>query len=206
MKEAVEILAKNYDKSITDKYLTKYKEIVEKNRYNPLLSDYISEQYRPTTIEVGTFGSYLWGCSQNYYGNVNKNCSALCAGSLDFNLNESVEMQTCQYQIWTYDKELKLETPKISSSRGYIYVPEDWNSFNKSDIERLKNVDFASVLTTKESKHTTIIPMTAIENLPISEKSETVFKSRKSNIFYYIFFIFLIIFLIFLFKYKKLII
>jgi hypothetical protein len=203
MKEAVEILAKNYDKSTTDKSLVKYKDIVEKHRYNPLLSDYVSEQYRPTRIEVGTFGAYLWGCSQNYYGNVNKNCSALCTGSLDFKLNENVDMQTCQYQIWTYDKELKLETPKISSSRAYIYVPEDWNSFKKSDIEKLKNVDFASVLTTKESKHTTIISMTAIENLPISEKSETVLKSSRSNIFYYILFIFLIVILAIFYKYKN---
>lgn len=207
LKEAVDILAKNYDKYITDKNLAKYKEIVEKNKYNSLLSDYISDQYRPTTIEVGTFGAYLWGCSQNYYGNVNKNCSALCAGSLDlnFDLNASIEMQTCQYQIWTYDKELKLETPKISSSRAYIYVPEDWKSFKKSDLDKLKNIDFASVLITKESKHITIIPMTAIENLPISdEETKIVLKNVKSNILYYIFLIFVIVLLILLFKYKTL--
>jgi hypothetical protein len=195
LEEAVEILAENYTKPVTDISLAKYKNLIEEYKNKHVL-EYITKQYRPTNIEVGTFGAYLWGCSQNYYGNVNKSCSALCAGS--FNLDD--DSQTCQYQIWTYDKELKLKTPHISSTRAYIYVPEDWTGFKKSDMDYLKDIDFVSVLTTKESKHITLIPMTAIENLPISEKVEEI-KETSSNYYYYIFFLLFILLILFFLKF-----
>jgi len=201
MEEAIEILAKNYNQSLTNPKLAPYKEIVEKNKKNPLILEYISKQYRPISIREGTFGSYLWGCSQNFYGNVNKNCSVLCADSLNFDLNESTENQTCQYQIWSYDKNLKLITPKISSSRAYIYVPENWEYFKKSDIDILKSkeIQFVSILITKESKHITLIPMTSIENIPISDEDfKIVLKTQKSNKLYYFLLIFLIL-IIFIF-------
>ena len=202
LRNAIEILAENYDTPIEQ--LEDYKNIIEENLEDPELYNIIQEQFRPTILKIGTAGAYLWGCDQNFYGNVSKSCSPLCSGSINYN-NEA---KTCQYQIWTYDTELSSKD-KVSSNIAYIYVSKNWISFKKSDIETLKNsnVEFVSVFRTENSKHDTIIPITNVDSLPILDdlsQEEIKLEDRNYN-WIYIFLVMIILTMIVVWKYEEII-
>ena len=195
LRNAIEVLAENYDKPIEN--LIQYKQIVEENKEDPEIFNILNEQFRPMNIKVGSAGAYLWGCNQNYYGNVNKTCSALCNGGIVYENNN----QTCQYQIWTYEDKLLLKD-NISSSKAYIYVSKDWNGFKKDDIENLKNngVRFATILITENSKHEIIIPIVQVDDLPIVEEIKIEKIENQSNI-NYIFLLFILSLFVFIHVY-----
>lgn len=200
MEEAIEYLAFNYDTPLSDPKLQEYLEVIEKEKGNPQILEIIKKQFRPTNIEVNTAGSYLWGCSQNYYGNVNKNCSPLCNNSIQYSDSDNFENNTCQYSIWTYDGELHNDL-KINSTKAYIYVSQDWKGFKESDIEQLKEAGIyhATILSTLNSQHKIIFPMTSVDGLPIFK--EQLFEIRsyteeisstKHNLWKFVAFLFLI--------------
>ena len=211
MRAAIETLAENYDKKLDDPTIAEAFEIVEKyknqsqnsqnsqtqNSQNQIF-DILKEQFRPTSIKIGTVGAYLWGCSQNYYGEVNKSCSAFC----NDNYLRQETIQPCQYQIWTYETTL-YSTGHSFSSNAYIYINETWQGFTEKDVEKLKNggVKYASVISTEDSKHQIIIPMTLVENLPILKEYQEVETEEVSYAKYY--FLFFVIFLIALFVYFR---
>ena len=193
IEKEVQFLAENYYRSIHDPNILEAKNKVEQFRNDPRLFDIVNQQYRPTEIEVGTVGSYLWGCVQNYYGYVNKSCSPLCSESLF-----KSDSHQCQYSIWTYDNKLKLQS-NVSNSQAYIYVSKDWDFFfKKEDIEKLEKhgVRYATILKTENSQHKIIIPMTSIEELPRND-FELKEEKKSSSVWLY----FLILILIFLVVY-----
>lgn len=188
LKNSIQVLADNHDKPLND-YL-EYKQIIEDNKDDPNIYNYINEQFRPMNLKIGTNGAYLWGCDQNYYGNVNQACSALCNG---INFNEN--FQTCQYQIWIYKDQLILND-NISSPKAYIYVESDWIGFKNKDLEILKEngVKFATILNTENSKHNIILPITDVNDLPIKKEENIIYIENVSYTKYYILiFIFLIL-------------
>ena len=148
-------------------------------------------------IKIGSAGAYLWGCNQNYYGNVSKTCSALCNGGIIYESNT----QSCQYQIWVYNENLILKDD-VSSSKAYIYVSNDWEGFKNSDIEILRNngVQFATILITEKSKHEIILSIIPIDKLPIVEEIKLeeikVYSYRNYYIFLFIIIIGIIIIII----------
>ena len=204
MESYIKILAENYDLEIDDPVVKEAYEKV-KNAEKPEISSLLKKYYRPTRLNVGTVGAYLWGGMQNYYGEVSKSCSALNNGSLFEN------EETCQYQIWIYKNgQMKLQGDSLSS-KAYIYVDdkegkESWQGFNYSDIEKLKEggIENACVLNTVDNKHNILLKMSPITHLPIlknyEEKDEKQndgeIEREKSSLPYYIFLlIFLIIFI-----------
>ena len=195
LKNAIQVLADNHDKPLND-YL-EYKQIIEDNKDDPNIYNYINEQFRPMNLKIGTNGAYLWECDQNYYGNVNQACSALCNG-INFNAN----FQTCQYQIWIYKDQLIL-SDNISSPKAYIYVESDWTGFKNKDLEILKEngVKFATILNTENSKHNIILPITDVNDLPIKKEENIIYIENVSYTKYYILiFIFLILVGIYFFQ------
>jgi len=195
LKNDIQVLADNHDKPLND-YL-EYKQIIEDNKDDPNIYNYINEQFRPMNLKIGTNGAYLWGCDQNYYGNVNQACSALCNG-INFNAN----FQTCQYQIWIYKDQLFL-SDNISSPKAYIYVESDWIGFKNKDLEILKEngVKFATILNTENSKHNIILPITDVNDLPIKKEENIIYIENVSYTKYYILiFIFLILVGIYFFQ------
>jgi hypothetical protein len=212
LKEAVSILAQNYKKQINDPSITKYINIIDKYKKNRELFRVLETQFRPSQLEVGTVGAYLWGCNQNYYGEVNKACSALCVGNLKYennrNLSESIDYNSvCQYQIWYLSGENFKCLNKVSTIRAYIYVPIDWSGFYEGQIDTLKEngIAYATILTTSNSQHRMILPMTPLENLPIikswqsltekspCENSSSSINEQGSYFFWYILIIILIL-------------
>jgi len=194
MEEAIQFLANHYDYSVNDPLVENAYKFVKENEKNvnpQEIVNILNRQYRPTSLKIGTVGAFLWGSNQNYYGAVNKACSAFTNNSLLRNINEN-----CQYQIWNYNKTLEL-LENNSNSKAYVYVNSDWQGFQNLDIDILKNsgVEYVSVIKTENSKHEILIPMTAIQNLPIIKEyiEERVIIEEKSNLYFYL--ILLIIFI-----------
>ena len=199
MENSIRILAENYNLEIDDPIVGEALEIV-KNVEKEEIAKILKKYYRPTSLNMGTVGAYLWGGLQNYYGEVSKSCSALNNGSLFEN------DETCQYQIWTYKKgEMKLQGDSLSS-KAYIYVEEEWQGFNYCDIEKLKNggIENACVLNTVDNKHSILLKMCPIAHLPVlknfddedNANQDKQIEKENSSLPYYIFLlIFLIIFI-----------
>lgn len=58
---------------------------------------YISTLPRPAKIDVGTFGSYIFGCLYNVPSDGNFMCSPLCANSIP---PHKGEIEACSSQVW----------------------------------------------------------------------------------------------------------
>lgn len=197
METAIKKLCENYDLDIDSPIVREAYEIIKNAEREEVIKE-LKKYYRPTSLNTGTVGSYLWGSLQNYYGDVSKPCSALNNGSLF----ENDEM--CQYQIWIYKNGvIKLQGESLSS-KAYIYVENNWEGFNYCDIEKLKDagIENACVLNTVDNRHTILLKMSPIFHLPVlknfdeNEKKDELVEKENSSLPYYIFLlIFLIIFI-----------
>lgn len=189
--KAIEYLTENYDKPISE--FQSYIDIIENE---PNVLSLIQKQYRPTNIEINTVGAYLWGCSQNFYGDVHKNCSPLCIGSFPHDNT----YETCQYSTWTYMGGNLINKFNVLSPKAYIYVDSNWESFTNSDIEKLKQsgIYYASVLKTKNSQHKVFLSMTSLDNLPIFKQYNDFYVEETSKKNYWGFIILFVIFVSYL--------
>ena len=176
IEEVLNFLTKHYDKYVSDVKIKPYISKLEKYKNSPLLIKAIQQRHRPTEIHINTVGAYLWGCSQHFYGDTSQNCSALCATSISHSFGtlmseESLNCKKCQYSIWTYTNSKLNNDFHTSSSKAYIYVDSDWIGFTNNDIETLKKsgILFATLFSTNYSQHQILLPMTSIDNLPISK-------------------------------------
>lgn len=171
-----------------------YGKPLNENRIN-LINTYSENEirenlHRPTIIEPNTVGSFIWGCSQEYYGDINKSCSPLCIGSLNGHETD------CQYSIWIYNQNKSLKNIlKVSTNKAYIFVNNDWKGFTRTELKELKNagIEFSTIITTMNSQHKILIPMTS--DLPVIE--EVVEIQRETN-YWGLLFLVLIILLILL--------
>ena len=153
----------------------------------------LNSYYRPTELNLNTTGAYLWGCSQNYYGDVNKSCSPLCIGSLYQTESD------CQYSIWIYHQNELVNKLNVKTSKAYIYVDENWQAFLNTDIEKLKvyGITHATILKTKNSQHKIVLPMTSIENLPIVKEFYNNYELKKENNYYWLIILFILTVILF---------
>ena len=207
IEDTLNFLCKHYDKYTSDPKIKPYISKIEKYRKSALLIKAIQQRYRPTQINVNTVGAYLWGCFQNFYGSVNRNCSALCVNSISHSINtmmseDSLNCEKCQYSIWTYTNKKLTNDFNTSSSKAYIYVDSDWEGFSDADIDILKKsgILFASIFDTNHSLHKVILPMTSLDNLPISKEYPTFSKEKIIHESYSWLFVLLIV-ILFIFFY-----
>ena len=142
----------------------------------------LNNYYRPSELEINTVGSYLWGCSQNYYGDVNKSCSPLCINSL---FSKETD---CQYSVWTYSSNQLKNILNVQTSKAYIYVEKDWTGFLNSDIENLKTygISHATILKTQNSQHKIILPMISINNLPVIKNYFQEYELKEGGNYYWL--------------------
>ena len=162
----------------------------------------ILKQYRPSHIEPGTVGCYLFGCFQQTHGEISSNCSPLCMDSIQ---NSDMSVTNCRYQIWiqTYEDgytRFKKLGNNNNSDKSYIYVNQTFTGFYPSEFNIFKKagIEQAQIMVTTGLKHHSITKMSRLENLPINStentsiryltpKSENIsFDDGNDNMIYYI--------------------
>lgn len=218
---------KNINRSIYDKKIRKEYLLLEQYKDDSTLIKEILKNYpRPTTLEVGTVGAYLWGGEQKYFGNIHPVCSAIYSNS--FSIPSSSQQQddkhnsTCIHQIWVYDKYLnKLVKHQDSlSSKAYVFSFAFPSSFSfdfskekeeykyglkEKDLEILKKegITHVSIIDTKNSKHVIAVPMSPISDIYVFPDFSSSFSSSSedSSFSYLFFFLFILILFIFLIWY-----
>jgi hypothetical protein len=140
------------------------------------LINIILKQYRPSNILPNTIGSFLFGCFQETYGDVNSSCSPLCMNSIQKDpYKKSI---SCDNQIWIqtdndYDniRFRKLGTSKCKNPHAYVYVKINFEGFNLSEINEFKRNGISKIqlMVTYGLKHHNITKMIDIDKLPIIE-------------------------------------
>jgi len=143
----------------------------------------ISQQYRPTDIIPGTVGAFLFGCSQETYGDINRVCSPLCVTGI---YPKGEFAPQCEHQVWIqHNQSGVIRFGRLRSSsdahKAFIYVTDNFTGFTNDEIEHFNksNVVTAQVLTTKKSKHWTLIKMAPLNEMPI----EGVMRPISGNLF-----------------------
>ena len=142
--------------------------------YEQMIS-YILQSYRPSMIVPGTIGSFIFGCFQQTYGDIDQACSPLCHDSIQRTAyNKSI---VCTNQIWiqiTPDifgdtRFVKLKND-CKAMTAYIYVDKSFEGFTLSEITNFKKegLSQAQVMVTHALKHHIINKMTSINSLPLS--------------------------------------
>lgn len=196
-----------------DSDLARVRRVIEKTVNTPQYTkvvDMINSLHRPSRIIPGTIGSYIWGCFNNYYGDVGRGCSALCTNSIP-----NLESEDCQYQIWcespSGDSNLRTFSESNANlirtltkqsdaitNKAYIYVNDGWKSFTQNNIDKLREngIRYATVLNTENSKHDVLLSMVSLDELPVRVETKTEIKSENTGRIYYYIFLFIIIMLI----------
>lgn len=130
-------------------------------------SKILLNQFRPTIIKVGTVGSFLFGCFQNFYGDMHKICSPLCIGNLSISSDDD-----CEYQVWIQDPigEYKAITTN-SNNHAYVYTNEEPLLFSTHAITKFREagIKYVQVFSTKDSKHQIRTKIRPISQLPLHD-------------------------------------
>lgn len=189
--KAVEMLANNHQVAIKDLSIDNDRKLykayllvkavvealVQTDKYQ-LIPTLVQQQYRPTMIYPGTAGAFLFGCFQGCYGDSHKYCSPLCIS----NINDTNKPIQCKYQVWVNisrnnddvdnDDEDRQNYAQmgndVETDEAFIYVDDHFKYFSEADIKAFKDkgVNYAQVLKTHNSKHFTLVRMTAVDKLP----------------------------------------
>ena len=125
--------------------------------------------YWPSNIEIGTVGAFLFGCRQSSYGDINRECSPLCIGSLP----NSMEVETCDNQVWILKKDgLSIVENENFSNNAVIYTNDNFDGMSSAEISTLKNnyVSNISMYTTEKSKHWLMSQNISIKDIPRKKK------------------------------------
>lgn len=139
--------------------------------FRKLIGKTVQEMPRPSVIEIGSIGAFLWGCYQNTHGDVKRGCSPLCLTSIGYH------GENCLNYVFLYDGSLKLISPNaailgstaLDLTHAQIYTTMKSINFNPIDIENLRryNIITVEVFTTTGSQHQIILTNRKIDFLPI---------------------------------------
>ena len=136
----------------------------------PQIIELMNKYKKPNTLTPNTIGSFLFGCSQENYGDIkNPLCSPLCLQGILPNDDSSF----CPYQVWLLTDTTFEPITENSSDKAYIFYNQTSSTqipkFTQQQINLLhqRNVKLAQVLKTQNGIHTTVIPISELENLPV---------------------------------------
>lgn len=146
----------------------------------------ILKQYRPGTIYPDTIGSFIFGCFQQNYGDVDSLCSPLCSGSIQKSSYDG--SISCKNQIWlqlsrsdivTIESRFGKLGSKCKSPNAYIYVDKTFDGFTLSELNYFKRfgVTSAQVMVTDNLKHHIIYKMGEVSSLPLLNNYDGVITS-----------------------------
>ena len=140
--------------------------IVEQYPQTDHLKEIILQQYIPSQLEIGSIGSEIFGCLQQHYGKVSKECSLICH-------NNIFSDSSCSEQIWQQtaangDLRLMKINKDNNSSQGIIYVLDNFLYFTNTEYNLLANsgLTYVQIFKTRYGKHLPIGTTMTIEDLP----------------------------------------
>jgi len=168
----------------------------------------ISKLYHPTEIIPNTIGSFIFGCNQSDYGDVDKFCSILCCNSwMSFHKTKCKQNIIIQSNS---DSEDRFIFKNITDSdKCYIYILDDFNGFYEHEIEKLssRKIKFVQLLSTKNSKHFKVnefIPLNSVTKIStVKNNTDIIDKIADDSWVALIFCAILIIIIIFLFTFRR---
>lgn len=201
IKNCIIILSENHSLYIKDledypevldcyEYINMFITITDKDQSYVKLYDkmirLILKQYRPDNIYPDTIGSFLFGCFQKNYGDVDGFCSPLCSNSIQKSCYDSGI--SCKNQIWiqlphaeiiTIESRFAKLGSKCKAKTAYIYVDKTFDGFTLSELNYFKRfgVEKAQVMVTDNLKHHTIYNMNDITTLPLVSNYDGVITS-----------------------------
>ncbi len=208
-------------KSKLNKHFTYLKSIDFTKKQNmKKLDKAINHSFRPTTLTPDTIGSFLFGCRQNTYGDVSKECSPLCINSLP----SDTQQMYCENEVYelnpynhaSSDNRLKL-IHQNDSYKGSVFVENHFDGFNNEEINTLRRQGVGSVdlYNTDNSRHWCIGQDLSLNQLPKLAKtprrslslrsigSEIFEENGHSYLSFIILFIIIIVVVATWYKYKK---
>lgn len=185
------LLAANYKKSIDDltpelrdayNVVKTHVVALHSNPGYKVVKQYIAKLTRPSHISHGTLGSYIWGCVQECYGDIDKHCTPLCINSIPYDTNE---VPNCQHHIITRDTtedgEIRLTCLNCNSTGQHIntamlYVNTDIDTLTGQEIEFLKGLGISqlSILIKDGYKYHKKIDMMPIDRLSTSQPQTSI--------------------------------
>ena len=136
----------------------------------------ISKLYFLTEISPNTIGSFIFGCRQTDYGDMDKYCSVLCLNSL-INPKKAKCGHNVILQINSDTEDRFIFKNNTDSDKCYVYTMENFKGFYAYEIDKLhtKRIKSVQILSTKNSKHfkhTDFVPLSSIPKISISKNSD----------------------------------
>lgn len=116
--DILERLAPYYAEDIDGPYHLLFSEDLErlKEMDQEELRELLEHAIRPTFLQPGTLGAYLFGPLQGYYGAVHRDCSIFCVSTL---LNK--KDRDCSSSIWTLGEKGLICLHQGTSGHAYVY-------------------------------------------------------------------------------------
>lgn len=112
----------------------------------------IAKLVKPSKLEPETLGSYIWGCVQECYGDVNKYCTPLCINSIP---SETDESPSCNHHIITreIDEDGKVDLVCLNCNKNsddtihtaILYSNEDIDALTGQEIRFIKNLGISQL-------------------------------------------------------------
>ena len=152
----------------------------DSSEYSRLIQSY----HRPIDIQPGTVSAFLFGCSQQFYGNIDSRCTCLCL------------QDTCTKQIWTVSGNKLQKNNDVTSKEAYLFIPSNFTFTKRYERILMKGgVRTVSLIKTVFSKHIIMETITLIETDDEDEEVEPI-KNTESIIIYLIILLIIIILII----------
>jgi len=166
----------------------------------------LDKLYQPSVLIPNTLGSFIFGCQQVDYGDVNKHCSYLCLNT--WNTNNKCNFHVF-VQMTSNNEDRFIFKNNSDSDKCLVYIKDDFVGFYQHELDKLIHYKVKSVclLTTYDSKHFKVndfqslssIPKINVAKVPIEIKDG----SKDDPWIIFIFFIVLLIIIIFLVVYHR---
>lgn len=138
-----------------------------------IIKQTISKLVKPNKIEPETIGSYIWGCVQDCYGDVEKYCTPLCINSIP---SETDENPSCQHHVITREIDedgivdivcLNCDKANEHIHTAVLYSNEDVVALTGQEIRFIKNLGISqlSIMIKDGYKYVSKMEMTPIDRI-----------------------------------------
>ena len=152
------------------------------SEYSRLIQNY----HRPIDIQPGTVSVFLFGCSQQFYGNIDSRCACICL------------QDTCTKQVWTVSGNKLQKNNDVTTEEAYLFIPSNFTFTKRYERILMKGgVRTVSLIKTVFSKHIIVETITLVETDDDEDEEVEPIKGTESSIIYLIILLIIILIIVF---------